>query len=67
MVAVMTTKISSKRVVIRGLTEQEALEVMVRLSQFHLPEGTMVSIEDEPASLAGGLDPDPPPPPPKKP
>lgn len=66
MLAAMTTKIS-KRVVIGGLTEQEALEVMVRLSQFHLPASSGVSIEDEPAGLTGGGNPDPPPPPPKKP
>lgn len=57
--ASMSTKNRNKRVVIKGLTEQEALDLMVQLSQFHLPEGSMVSMENEPDATGGG-DPVPP-------
>jgi len=67
MMPTMTTK-NSKRVVIRGLSERDALEIMVQASRLNLPEGVVVALEDESeVGLTGGGDPDPPPPPPKKP
>lgn len=60
-IASMTTKVTNKRVVIEGLSDQEALAAMDRLSQFILPEGATIALEDEPEATGGGspIEPDP--------